>query len=279
MRMPTSRSTRSQSKSASTAQSSSNQSGSNTTSGGSAKDSRVDGPHETRPTRFVASTKSGSDRATVTVLDQYWIRIGWELSEQTLTRAEKAFGRNWSKARPVVRICGVGAGETSAHEVESSSDVEVPGDAREWFVACPDSVEVEAHIGYLSDGPDGRFFSLAVSEPVSTRQGHSPTLAPEAGLPDEVIAELQRMRTGSEPFTLAVSADLVIFGKTSPGATVSIGDASVVADSGGRFEHRHELENGRTVLPLDARSSCGKESRSGVVSTDFNMRVLEQRED
>lgn len=241
---------------------------------GRAAGNRVDRPHRSSPDRFVATSTTSLDLAEVLVLDAYWIRVSWALTAQTLARAEKAFGRNWHRARPIVRVVGLSEGETEAREVEVAADVPVAGDTREWFVRCPSGTAVEAQIGYVTEGEDGRFFALAESEAVPLRSVTAPTISPDSGLSDEVMAELQRLRTGSAPFSLVLEAELVLNGQTAPGADVCIGETTVVADSDGCFSYRQSLENGRTVLPIDARSSDGKESRAGVASADFNLRIL-----
>lgn len=262
-------------------------------------DSRVDSPHSTSQSRFTVTATNSKDSATVSVLGPYWIQASWKLTAQTLSRAEKAFGRKWSHARPVLRVFGLSESDTTARDIESQTDIPIPGDAREWFAACPSGTNVEVQVGYLSDEPDGRFFPLAVSDPVATRSSSGPTIAPDisfdddkadnredssgriadSGLPDEVIAELQRLRTGAARFSLSIEAELRLTGSTGPGANICIGEATVAADSEGRFEYRHALENGRTVLPIDAQSSNGKESRAGVASADFNLRVLENADE
>ena len=94
-----------------------------------------------------------------------------------------------------------------------------------------------------------------------------------------MIAELQRLRTGGPPFSLTVSAELALTGRTAPGAEICIGERIVVADSDGKFEFKQTLENGRTVLPIDAHSTTSSESRSGVASADFNLRILDDSDD
>lgn len=235
---------------------------------------RFDGAHGGRVDRFV-STDVSEDAAELVVQDAYWLRVSWRLTARTLSRAEKAFGKAWQRAIPVIRIRGLAAGESAGREPVSERDVIVPGDAAEWFVECPAESFVDAQVGYLSEGGEGRFFPMAVAETVATRAQTAPTIAPDAGLPDDVLAELQQLRTGRAKFTFDIEAEIVLRGRTSPGAEIGVGEDVLKADGQGDFEYRRPLENGRTVLPIEARSEAGHDSRSGVASTDFNLRILE----
>lgn len=251
--------------------------------GESADTNRVDSAHRDRTSRFPASTDGPVDKLEVAVLDAYWARVSWLLTESTLRRAEKAFGREWPKARPAMRIRGLVAGDSSAHAVEQESIIPVPGDAREWFVDCPSEPFIDAQIGYAAFEPDGqfldgRFFVLATAEPLATRAVTAPTIQPEHALPDDVLAELQQMREGGIGFSLSVEATLLLEGQTTAGALIGIGEEVLNADASGKFAYRFALENGRTVLPIEAESAARSEKRSGVVSADFNLRILDPRE-
>src|SRR5437870_717265 len=53
----------------------------------------------------------GKDRIVVMVRDPYWLHCYWELTRQSVQRAEAALGQEWHGARPVLRLLDVGGHE------------------------------------------------------------------------------------------------------------------------------------------------------------------------
>jgi uncharacterized protein len=127
-------------------------------------------PLSTPTRRFEPQNYDGRpavDRLQVTARDSYWLEVHWELSAATIARAESAFGARWHQAVPVLRIFALTADDTSAATEMRLYDVPIQPDAETWFVqvdAPPHSFKV--HLGYVA--PDGKFFALARSRPVTT---------------------------------------------------------------------------------------------------------------
>src|SRR5262245_7021021 len=72
-------------------------------------------PVPTNPTGTPRHLQGGhaKDRAVVVVRDPYWLHIYWELTHQSVQRAEAALGQDWHGAKPILRVCDVGAQDTT----------------------------------------------------------------------------------------------------------------------------------------------------------------------
>jgi hypothetical protein len=122
------------------------------------------------------STGSTKDRIVVMVRDPYWLHTYWELSHQSVQRAEAALGQDWHGARPILRLFDVSAMETTATSETPIRSVEIHGGCNNWYLEVntpPRSFRVD--IGYVSRR--GQFFVLARSNVVST---------PRAGTTDQL---------------------------------------------------------------------------------------------
>ena len=139
----------------------------------------VDRPVERRnnisPAKDLASPASGDpgrgerDRLVVMVRDPYWLQVFWELSRQSIDRAQSAMGPHWHTAAPVLRLYKMGVDGTSA----LVRHIPIHGGVSHWYVDVQDPPhEFRLEIGYLASG--GQFFSLARSNSVTTPRASSP---------------------------------------------------------------------------------------------------------
>src|SRR5262245_35928506 len=59
-------------------------------------------------------TGYGKDRIVTMVRDPYWLHTYWELSHQSIQRAEAALGQDWHTAKPILRVFDVSAADTTS---------------------------------------------------------------------------------------------------------------------------------------------------------------------
>lgn len=118
----------------------------------------------------------GQDRMVCLVRDPFWLHCYWELSRQTIERAQAALDQDWHHARPVLRVIDVTSEDTTAASEVVVRDIEIHGGTNNWYIDVqnpPRTYRVD--IGYITRG--GRFYVLARSNLVSTpRPGVSDTI-------------------------------------------------------------------------------------------------------
>src|SRR5262249_47851538 len=56
----------------------------------------------------------GKDRVVAMVRDPYWLHVYWELTHQSIQRAEAALGQDWHGAKPILRLYDVSAQDTTS---------------------------------------------------------------------------------------------------------------------------------------------------------------------
>src|SRR5262245_31046317 len=118
----------------------------------------------------------GKDRIVVMVRDPYWLHCYWEVTRQSVQRAEAALGQEWHTARPILRVLDVTSEDTTSAAEATVRDIDIHGGCNNWYVDVqnpPRSYRVD--IGYLTRS--GRFYVLARSNVVTT---------PRAGVSDVI---------------------------------------------------------------------------------------------
>jgi hypothetical protein len=258
----------------------------------------------------------GKDRIVVMVRDPFWLHAYWELTHQSVQRAEAALGQDWHGAKPILRLCDVSAQDTTSTAESVVRDIEIHGGCNNWYLEVnqpPRSYRVD--IGYLSKR--GQFYCLARSNVVSTpRAGISDTIDenwsdldpksadriyamssgydPSAG--DSLILKQfmeERLRrplgsptissfgSGAFPapkdrkFFFVIDAELIVFGRTEPGARVTLQGEPVKLRPDGTFTMRYSLPDGRQIIPAIAASADGVEERTIVLAVERNTKELE----
>jgi hypothetical protein len=111
---------------------------------------------------------SNKDRLVVMVRDPFWLHAYWEITRQSVERAQAAMAYSWHSARPVLRLYEVtgvsGSGATAERWV---GDIAIHGGVNNWYVDVQEPPKTfRLDIGYLSD--DGKYHSLARSNMVTT---------------------------------------------------------------------------------------------------------------
>jgi hypothetical protein len=136
------------------------------------------------------------------VRDPFWLHTYWELTHQSIQRAEAALGQDWHTARPILRVVDVSTHDTTSTSEAIVKDIEIHGGCQNWYVEVaqpPRSYRVD--VGYLSRR--GQFYCLARSNVVSTpKAGVSDTLDENWSDIDPKQADrIYAMSTGFDPNT------------------------------------------------------------------------------
>lgn len=254
------------------------------------------------------------DRIVVVVRDPYWLHAFWELTHQSVQRAEAALGQDWHGARAILRVCDVSAQDTTSTAERIVRDVDIHGGCNNWYVEVaqpPRSYRVD--VGYVSKR--GQFYALARSNVVTT---------PKAGVSDAIdenwsdadakqADRLFAMSSGFDPsagdtralrefleerfrrplhapampnmpapapgkerkFFFHIDAEMIVFGRTTIGARVTIQGEPVKLRPDGTFTMRYSFPDGRQILPAIAESIDGVEERKIVLAVERNTKELE----
>ncbi len=239
------------------------------------------------------------------ICDAYWVQVHWELSPDTLARAEAALASEWHNAKPVIRLFDITADDTASTSKRHVRDVEIASDVTEWYVQVdhPDRT-YRLHIGFLA--PSGRFFALARSKTVRTSRkrlsnedkwyetnggsanGNGSALrvhtSGKNGHQDHeeiTRSSMFRMNNGrhsadsGEEFCFQIDAEVIIRGATHPHAELAVLGSPVHVGDDGAFSLRFDLPNGRQVIPAIALTPDGKEQRTIVLAIERNTKELE----
>lgn len=115
----------------------------------------------------VQSNGHASDRLVVMVRGPYWLHAYWELTRQSIERAQAAMGQHWHGAQPVLRVVQVARDGTTNSARKTVRDIEIHGDVDNWYVDVQDPPKnYQLDIGYRAIC--GKFYSVARSNVVST---------------------------------------------------------------------------------------------------------------
>jgi hypothetical protein len=283
----------------------------------------IDRPTDRRatisPDKDLASAAGGTasqrerDRLVVMVRDPYWLQVFWELSRQSIDRAQSAMGPHWHTATPVLRLYKLGTDGTSA----LLRNIPIHGGVSHWYVDVQDPPnEFRLEIGYLASG--GKFYSLARSNCVSTPRagtsdsvdenwtdvadnadrifamsgGYSPRgtslelqelLEERLGRPMGTPMETRygngaaRILASARQLQFSVDAELLVFGVSSPGSHVTLQGEPVALRPDGSFSVRMSLADRRQVIPVIASSADGLEQRTIILAVERNTKMLEPR--
>ena len=251
------------------------------------------------------------DRIVLLVRDSYWLQANWEITRSSVQRAQSAMAERWHTATPVLRLLLVGdVASNSSETIER--DIPIHGGVDNWYIDVADPPSrYRVLIGYLA--ASGEFYTLCRSNVVETpRPGECERLdehwkdiaedyeriyslsggyetsagdlkemfeerlrrsMPVRGDQGQTVSDRTLLRQTKLPFD--VDAELIVFGKTVPGAKVSVGGRPVKLQPDGSFTVRMELPDKRQVLPVTAESRDGLRQRTTVVAVERNTKVME----
>ncbi len=234
------------------------------------------------------------------VRDPYWIFTYWEITPESLQRARRRLGDEGDRSKITLRVYDTTGVVFSGENANSHFDIAVTGDADNWYINtgwpnrsyCVD-------IGLLS--PRGEYRTIARSNPAHTpRAGASEVVDDRwmsleeefkriyalsggfrigAGSVElrEMMEKQLEMQLASEAvgsfFSMAVQqkergfwfvmdTELIVYGATQPGATVTIQGKPVALRPDGTFSVRFALPDGEQVIPVTALSPDRIEERT-----------------
>jgi hypothetical protein len=76
-------------------------------------------------------------------------------------------------------------------------------------------------------------------------------------------------------FFFVIDAELIVFGRTEPGARVTLQGEPVKLRADGTFTMRYSFPDGRQIIPAVAASADGVEERTIVLAVERNTKELE----
>lgn len=275
-----------------------------------------------RPEPVIASDKDLSsrsktgtvkDRIALMASDPFWLHVVWEVSQQSVFRAEAALGPDWHGAKPILRLLDVTSTDTTSTSEGIVRDVVIHGGVSHWYLDIPQPPRsYRIDIGYLAKG--GQFFVLARSNVVTPPKAGVSESMPEnwaadvekAGGVERVLAmstgfessggpsqlkdlldeQFKRpmkegvFGTGAMPgrlkkFHFDINAELIVFGQTDPNATVTLQNDPVKLRPDGSFTVRFSLPDSRQIIPAVAVSADGLEEQTIVLAVERNIKRLD----
>jgi uncharacterized protein len=257
----------------------------------------------------------GKDRIVAMVRDPYWLHCYWELTRQSVQRAEAALGQDWHASKPILRLVDVSGHDTTNTADSIVKDIEIHGGTNNWYIDVanpPRSYRID--IGYLS--ARGRFYVLARSNVVLTPRAGVSDVVDEnwADIDSSQADRIYAMSAGFDPtasslelkqlfeerlrrplgspaissfgsgswlpgrerkFWFQLDAELIVYGATDPKARVTLQGEPVKLRPDGTFTMRFSLPDSRQILPATATSADGVEERTIVLAVERNTKHLE----
>ncbi|WP_404304793.1 DUF4912 domain-containing protein [Neorhodopirellula lusitana] len=257
------------------------------------------------------SSSPHSDRIVLLVRDSYWLQTSWEITRNSVQRAQSAMAEQWHTAVPTLRLLAVG--DVASNRAETvSRDIPVHGGVSNWYIDVQDPPSrYRVAIGYLAS--NGDFHCLCRSNVVETPvpgdcerlDEHWEDIAEdyeriyalsgglESGSADLRAAFEERLQrrmphvnesgsTTGDPsllrqskLRLDVDAELIVFGKTDPTASVMVSGHPVKLQEDGAFTVRMELPDKRQVLPVTAETRDGLRQRTTVIAVERNTKAMD----
>ncbi len=262
-----------------------------------------------------ARNKTGTvkDRIVLMVPEPYWLHCVWELSYQSVLRAESALGPDWHGCKPIIRLFDVTAQDTTSTSEATLRDIDIHGGISHWHIDIPQPPRTyRVDVGYLSKR--GQFYMLARSNVVTPPiAGASEVLddawvndLDKAGGAERVLAMSTGFESASGPpqlkeffedqfkkppkegsfgsgaspsklkkFHFDLDAELVVFGRTEPSATVTLQNERVPLRPDGTFTMRFSLPDSRQIIPAVSTSADGLEEQTIVLAVERNIKRLD----
>lgn len=260
------------------------------------------------------SKSSPKERIVLIVRDSYWLQASWVITRGSVERARAAMGADWHTCEPVLRLLEVAHGASANTAEQTVRDIPIHGGVNNWYIDVENPPSrYRVVIGYKAS--NGRFFTLFRSNIVLTPEpgacdpidGHWQDIAEDyeriyslsdndSGTGSNDLREMFEERLqrpmvdfSSDPAGLdpdlsfrrekdlpfEVDAELIVYGSTSPGASVTLSGSPVRLRPDGTFTVRMELPDRRQVIPVVACSRDGLRQRTTVVAVERNTKVME----
>jgi len=262
-----------------------------------------------------ARNKPGTvkDRIVLMVPDPHWVHAVWELSLQSVQRAEAALSFDWHSAKPIIRLFDVTSQDTTSTSSLPVRDIAIHGGCNHWYIDVPQPPRsYRADIGYLSKR--GQFHILARSNVVTPPKAGTSEVMDDGWASevkdqtdaDRILAMSSGFETANGPpqlkelldeqfrrpvkegafgagaapgklkkFFFDIDASLIVIGRTDPQATVTIQNEPVALKPDGSFAMRLNLLDSRQIYPAVATSADGLEEQTIVLAVERNIRRLD----
>ena len=261
------------------------------------------------------NTAADRDRLVLLVRDPYWLQACWNVTRQSVKRAEAALAEHWHTAQPILRLLEVDGGHTTSTSERVAREIEIHGGVTNWYIELsnpPQSYRVE--IGYRAG--NGKFFAICRSNAVSTPSPDSSDVIDEnwtdvaenyeriyamsGGYSDDnnggelqELFEERLLRPMNSPASsqfgggaerilhkqremeFNVDAEMILYGRTRSDAKVTLAGDPIKLRPDGTFTVRLAMPDKRQVLPVVASSTDGVEQRTIVIAVERNTKVLE----
>jgi uncharacterized protein len=277
------------------------------------KNGHANGNGHAKVNRIRQKNGVARDRIVLLVRDSYWLQACWDVTRQSVLRAQASMAEHWHSARPILRLIEMEVGGSTSSAERVVRDMEIHGGVNNWYIDVhnpPHAYRVD--IGYLA--ADGRFHVLARSNTVSTPEpggadavdrnwadvaenyekiyamsgGHTNDKGDLQDVFEERLhrpmgastgarfgAGAERMLHRDRNFQFDVDAEIIVFGATRPDAHLTISGEPVKVRADGSFAVRLALPDRRQVLPVTASSRDGVEERTIVLAIERNTKVME----
>lgn len=237
------------------------------------------------------------------VCDAFWIRAHWDLTRDSIRRAETRLGTDWHTAVPALRVFEVSTDDVNSVSELRVKDVLIEAGVNTWYVHVPpEARSYRLHIGYRTQ--KGTFFALAKSNVCSMPVLNSSLQArqngehldngaakPEYGeqKPDGRLARPLGFSTLSHfgpaateerergEFSFKLDTEVVVHGSTRPGSMLTVQGDPVDLREDGSFTIRVNQPEGRQVVAFTAMSPRGNERRMIVLGIERNTKELERQ--
>ncbi|MFQ3593802.1 MAG: DUF4912 domain-containing protein [Gemmataceae bacterium] len=250
-------------------------------------------------------TPTQRDQLLLVVRGPHWLSCHWEVSVKSQERARAALGPKWYSAKPTLRLFEVSHNDAGYGAEKAIRDITIHGGTDTWYIDVPQPPRCyRVDLGYLTT--DGAFYCMLRSDVVSmpaagsadarndtidpivadrlaalsghgTGEGSCRDLRPflEERLRRPIGAPSILRLTTDEPFEFAVEADLIVYGRTLPGARVELQDQPVEVTADGSFAMRFRLAETRQIIRCVGTSPDGSEERTIILHVERNIRQLE----
>jgi hypothetical protein len=253
------------------------------------------------------------DRIIMAVHDPYWLHVSWELSSQSVQRAEAALKQDWYGAKLIIRLYDVTSQDTTSTSETPIRDIPIESDGSNWYINVSQPPrQYRADLGYISRR--GMLFVLARSNVVTPpKAGSSEAIHAGWNMDTKKAERILAMSTGFESsgnqelrevfeerlkkslgapketgfgsgatppgslkkFFFEIDAKLIVFGRTDPTAHLTLGNDPIKLNADGTFVMSFSLPDSRQIIPAVATSVDGVEERTIVLAVERNTKYLD----
>lgn len=236
------------------------------------------------------------------VCDGQWLRATWDLTRDSIRRAQSRLAAEWHQAIPTIRVFAVSTDDVNTASEVRIKDISIETGVDTWYVHVPPEHHTyRLHIGYRT--PKGTFFVLAKSNLCQmpsfnadlgsgendTVSSHSRNGAEHAGSHDARLGRplgfsslshfgpAASVDRDSGEFCFQLDTELIVHGTTRPGSKLTLQGEPVVLRDDGTFTIRLNQPEGRQLVTFTALSPRGGERRMVILAVERNTKELERQ--